>query len=517
MTTWNASAVRILREARRAGAEARAAVLKRLRSTDFDVLVIGGGATGLGVAVDAASRGLSTAIVEAHDWAKCTSSRSTKLVHGGVRYLEQMEFGLVREALHERGLLHRNAPHLVHPLAFVVPSYQWWEGPFYGTGMLLYDALAGRLNLKPSRFLDRDEVLARIPNAHLDGLRGGVEYFDGQFDDARMAISLMRTAVACGAAAATGLRVDELLIENTRVRGARVQDDESGAAFTVRARAVINCTGIFADSIRSLESTRAVPLIEPAQGVHVVLDRSFQPSEHAIMVPHTDDGRVLFVIPWHGHTLVGTTDTPMPRAELDPQPTEEEIDFILANAGRYLQRVPQRSDVLASFAGQRPLVHPEGTDGVASKKISREHVVETGPHGLVSVMGGKWTTYRKMAEDGLDEALRAAGLKAPPCRTETLQIFGAVDRKSADWPAEEWLEVYGSEAGALQAWMREEPSLAAPVHAEMPCTLAALAWGLRHEQARNAEDLLLRRIRMGALREKATRESMALLNDVLSA
>ena len=516
MAAWSASAIRILREAGRAGSEARAATLQRLRRTRFDVLVIGGGATGLGVAVDAASRGISTAIVEAHDWAKCTSSRSTKLVHGGVRYLEQMEFGLVREALHERGLLHRNAPHLVHPLAFVVPSYQWWEGPFYGTGMLLYDALAGRLNLRPSRFLDRDEVLARIPNAHLDGLRGGVEYFDGQFDDARMAVSLMRTAVELGAAAATGLKVEELLIDSGHVRGAVVQDDETGARFPVRARAVVNCTGIFADGIRAMESPRAVPMIEPAQGSHVVLDRSFQPSDHAIMVPHTDDGRVLFVIPWHGHTLVGTTDTPMPKAELDARPTEEEIDFILANAGRYLQRVPSRNDVLASFAGQRPLVHPDGTDGMASKKISREHVVETGPHGLVSVMGGKWTTYRKMAEDGLDQALAVNDMRAPPCRTEELRIFGAVDRSSAAWPDEEWLAVYGSEAPALRRWMQEAPSLAAPVHPDMPCTLATLAWGLRHEQARSAEDLLFRRIRMGALREAATRESMALLHDVLA-
>ena len=516
MGAWSESAIRVLREARRQGAAAREHTLQRLRRTNFDVLVIGGGATGLGVAVDAASRGLSTAIVEAHDWAKCTSSRSTKLVHGGVRYLEQMEFGLVREALHERGLLHRNAPHLVHPLAFVVPSYQWWEGPFYGTGMLLYDALAGRLNLKPSRFLDREEVLERIPNAHLDGLRGGVEYFDGQFDDARMAVSLMRTAVSLGAAAATGLRVVELVMEHGRVRGAVVHEDEGDTRFPVRARAVLNCTGIFADGIRAMESARAVPMIEPAQGSHVVLDHSFQPSDHAIMVPHTDDGRVLFVIPWHGHTLVGTTDTPMPRADLDAQPTEEEIDFILGNAGRYLQRVPTRSDVLASFAGQRPLVHPEGTEGVASKKISREHVVETGPGGLVSVMGGKWTTYRKMAEDGLDAALQAAGITAPPCRTETLRIHGAIERASTGWPDEEWLEVYGSEASALRAWMREEPALAAPVHPEMPCTLAALAWGLRHEQARSAEDLLFRRIRMGALRENATRESMAMLRDALS-
>lgn len=513
---WSPAATAALREARAAGARQRAALLLRLRSETFDVLVIGGGATGLGVAVDAASRGLRTALVEAHDWAKGTSSRSTKLVHGGVRYLEQMEFGLVREALHERGLLHRNAPHLVHPLAFVVPSYQWWEGPFYGTGMLLYDALAGRLNLKPSRFLDRDEVIERIPNAHREGLRGGVEYFDGQFDDARMAVSLLRTALELGAVAATGLRVDELLLEGERICGAMVQEDSGEGRFAIRASVVINCTGIFADEIRAMDGTGAKPLIEPAQGVHVVLDRSFQPSEHAIMVPHTDDGRVLFVIPWHGHTLVGTTDTPMPRAELDPQPTEEEIDFILANAGRYLQRVPERSDVLASFAGMRPLVHPGGTDNLDSKKISREHVVEASPRGLVSVMGGKWTTYRKMAEDGVDRALKIARLAPRPCVTEGLRVFGALERDDAAWPPEEWLQVYGAEAQALRDLMREQPALAEPVHPDMPGTLVALVWGLRHEQARSAEDLLFRRTRMGLLREAATRECMTTLADVLA-
>jgi glycerol-3-phosphate dehydrogenase len=495
----------------------RAAQLASLKALEFEVLVVGGGATGLGIAVDAASRGYRTALIEAHDFAKATSSRSTKLVHGGVRYLAEMHFSLVTEALEERAILCENAPHLVHDLAFIVPKYHWWEGPFYGTGLKLYDALAGKRNLGKSRSLSREETICAIPGVREEGLLGGIEYHDAQFDDARMALALAKTATDRGASVANRVRCVGLVKEDGQVVGAEVRDEESGETFRIRASIVVNATGVFADSLRRMDDPQAKTSLEPSRGTHLILPRRFLPANHAIMVPHTDDGRVLFVIPWHGHTLVGTTDTPMPRAELDPQPTDEEIDFILANAGRYLQRVPQRSDVLASFAGQRPLVHPEGTDGVASKKISREHVVETGPHGLVSVMGGKWTTYRKMAEDGLDEALRAAGLKAPPCRTETLQIFGAVDRKSADWPAEEWLEVYGSEAGALQAWMREEPSLAAPVHAEMPCTLAALAWGLRHEQARNAEDLLLRRIRMGALREKATRESMALLDDVLSA
>ena len=505
---------RLLEEARSEGRQSRQVRLARLSREPFDVLVIGGGATGLGVAVDAASRGFRTAVVEAADWASCTSSRSTKLVHGGVRYLQQMDFGLVREALHERGLLHRNAPHLVHPLPFVVPSYRWWEGPFYGTGLKLYDALAGSLNLRRSRFLSRSEVIHRIPNVHLDGLRGGVEYFDGQFDDARMAISLLRTAEAHGAVAVNGVRVTGLVLRGGRVAGADVQPEDA-AAFQVAARAVVNCTGIFADLVRAMDGSGATPMIEPAQGVHVVLDRSFQPSDTAIMVPHTDDGRVLFVIPWHGHTLVGTTDTPMPRPEPDPQPTEAEIGFILSNAGRYLQRVPRREDVLAAFAGMRPLVHPGGGDGTASKKVSREHVVQVATSGLVSVMGGKWTTYRRMAQDGVDRAIEACGLESRSCVTETMRVHGAIDRDDARWPQEEWLQAYGSEAEEIRGLAASRPELAPPLHPELPYTLAALTWGLRHEHARSTEDLLFRRTRAGFLRSAATGELLRALVPVL--
>ncbi len=496
-------ALDLLKQAKREGDAKRNTQLAQLQNCTLDVLVIGGGATGLGVAVDAASRGYRTAIVEQHDWAKCTSSRSTKLVHGGVRYLEQMDFGLVKEALRERGLLHQNAPHLVHPLPFVVPSFKWWEGPFYGAGLKLYDALAGKLNLTPSRMLNREEVIARIPNVHREGLSGGVEYFDGQFDDSRLAISLLQTALAHGAVAVNAIQVTSLVRQGGKVRGATVRCTESDQAWSIHAPVVVNCTGIFADSIRAMESASITPMIEPAQGVHVVLDRSFQPGETAIMVPHTDDGRVLFVIPWHGHTLVGTTDTPMPKAEVDPQPTEEEIGFILKNAGRYLQRVPQRSDVLAAFAGMRPLVHEGGSDGTASKKVSREHVVHVSEGGLVSVMGGKWTTYRKMAEDGVDKAAAVGGLPSKPCVTVNMRVHGALERSSVSWPAEEWLQVYGTDAVMLKQLMQREPDLAAPLHPELPYTLAALVWGLQCEQARTLEDLLYRRTRAGLLNIKA--------------
>jgi glycerol-3-phosphate dehydrogenase len=331
-----------------------------------------------------------------------------------------------------------------------------------------------------------------------------------------MAVSLLRTALQHGAATASGVRVTGLLKDAGKVSGAEALCAVTGAALRIKARMVVNCTGIFADAIRQMDAPAAIPMIEPAQGVHVVLDRSFQPSDTAIMVPHTDDGRVLFVIPWHGHTLVGTTDTPMPKAEVDPQPTEEEIGFILKNAGRYLQRTPERGDVLAAFAGMRPLVHAGGSDGTASKKVSREHVVHASDAGLVSVMGGKWTTYRKMAEDGVNKAMEVAGMPARPCVTEGMRVHGALERSSAAWPSEDWLQVYGTEAADLKALMQREPELAAPLHAELPYTVAALVWGLQHEQARTAEDLLFRRTRAGLLNARAASSCASAVADALA-
>jgi glycerol-3-phosphate dehydrogenase len=515
----------------------RGAALQDLATQPFEVLVIGGGATGLGAAVDAASRGYRTAIIEAHDWAKGTSSRSTKLVHGGVRYLEQLDFALVMEALRERGLLHRNAPHLVHPLAFIVPRYTWWEGPFYGAGLKLYDALAGTLNLKPSRMLSAAQTIEKIPNVHRADLQGGIEYHDGQFDDARLAVNLLQTAQHFGAVAANRVEATGLLRENGRIVGAQCRCTESGAEFAVRARVVINATGIFADAVRRMDDPAAPPMIEPAQGVHLVLPKSFLAGDTAIMVPHTDDGRVLFVIPWHERVLVGTTDTPMKTAEIEPKPLEEEVGFILRNAARYLQREPTRSDVLSMFAGQRPLVHAGGADGAASKKVSREHVVHASPSGLVSVMGGKWTIYRKMAEDAVDTAAQVGGLAAAPCRTESLLVHGAVPPENAANPPcrapspdhgdhastsrgedqrPEWLRSYGSDADALAALMQSQPELAAPLHPRLPYAMAAVAWAARHEQARTLEDALSRRTRALLLDARAALECSQSAADLLA-
>jgi glycerol-3-phosphate dehydrogenase len=483
----------------------RRTAIERLGQEEFEVLVVGGGATGLGVAVDAASRGYRTALVEAHDFAQATSSRSTKLVHGGVRYLEQMDFGLVTEALRERGILYRNAPHLVRDLPFVVPRYKWWEGPFYGIGLKLYDALAGSLNLAPSRSLGHDETVAAIPNVEGDGLLGGIVYHDGQFDDARMAIALALTAHDHGAAVANRVEVVGFERRDGQIAGVRAIDREDGRELSIRAQVVVNATGIFSDTVRRLDDPASPPQVEPAQGVHLVLDRSFAPSEHAIMVPHTDDGRVLFVIPWHGCTLVGTTDTPMPRADLEPRALPEEIEFILRNAARYLARDPQRSDVRSVFAGQRPLVHRGGAHG-PTKSLSRSHEVIVAPSGLVTIVGGKWTTYRKMAEDAMSHAVVVGGLASKVCITETLRVHGALDRDDPVLPSEDPLRTYGSDAAAIVALATEQDGFGEPLHPHLPYTLAQIVWACRMEMARSLEDALSRRTRCLLLDARAAAE-----------
>lgn len=472
----------------------------------FDVVIVGGGASGLGVAVDSAARGYSTCLVEAHDFAKGTSSRSTKLVHGGVRYLEQLDLGLVMEALHERGLMHENAPHLVHDLAFIVPRYTWWEGPFYGAGLKLYDLLAGKRNLAPSRMLSVERTIEAIPNVARDGLLGSIEYHDGQFDDARMAVTLARTAADLGAVVINRARAIRMEKDPSgRICGIACTDMESGRTFDIRARVVVNACGIFSDEIRRLDDHDAVRMIEPAQGIHLVLDRSFLPGNSAIMVPHTDDGRVLFVVPWHGRVIVGTTDTPMKEPSIEPRAQADEVEFVLRNAARYLQRDPARGDVLSVFAGMRPLVHEGGVDA-ATKSISRSHKVVVSAGGLVSVMGGKWTTYRKMAEDTLNRAAEAGGLAARPCSTDSLRVRGWSDHQAEQGEDAQWLRVYGSDAPAVSEMCAQRPEWRAPLHPRLPYQLGAAAWAVRHEMARSTEDVLARRTRALLLDAKAAME-----------
>jgi glycerol-3-phosphate dehydrogenase len=466
-------------------------MLDRLEDADrvWDVAVIGGGATGLGCAVDAAARGYDVLLLERSDFAKGTSSRSTKLVHGGVRYLQQGNFSLVLEALRERGILQRNAPHLVSNLPFVVPNYEWWEAPFYGVGLKLYDMMAGKLGFGVSRILSNDETRERLPTIEMDGLRGGVIYHDGQFDDARLAIALAQTACDQGATLINYARVSGLRKDGDLIAGIEVEDVESGARFQPQARVVINATGAFSDGVRRMDAPDAQSIIQPSQGVHIVLDRSFLPGADAIMVPHTDDGRVVFVIPWRDRVVIGTTDTPIDAIPVEPIPRDEEIDWLLATSARYLIRDPERADVRATFAGIRPLVRDGGEESTAA--LSRDHTINVSKSGLVTIAGGKWTTYRKMAEDTIDCAMAIAQLPERSCTTVELSLHGhstAVEPDAA-------LAPYGSDAPGLRRLIEQSPELAKRLHPDFDDVAAQVVWAVRHEMARTVEDVLARRLR----------------------
>ena len=459
------------------------------RSQPWDMLIIGGGATGAGIAVDAASRGYEVLLLEQSDFGKGTSSRSTKLVHGGVRYLEQGNIPLVMEALRERGILRRNAPHLVTDLAFVVPRYDWWEAPFYGFGLKLYDLLAGEYGFGKSQLLSREETLERLPTIKQEELRGGVIYYDGQFDDSRLLINLMQTAADHGATLLNYVQVNEITkAADGFVSGAKARDIETGNEFAVTANVVINATGAFSDAIRKMADPSVTPMIAPSQGIHLVFDRSFLAGNSAIMVPHTSDGRVMFAIPWHGHTVVGTTDTPISNISLEPLPLKEEIDFILETAARYLDKVPTRQDVLSVFVGIRPLV---GDGGNNTASISRDHTIRIDNSGLLSIAGGKWTTYRRMAEDCVNQAATLARLPEKPAITGTLKIHGHHERANefAD------LAVYGSEAFAIQSLICNDPRLGERLHPTLKYCAAEVVWATRVEMARTVEDVLARRTR----------------------
>jgi glycerol-3-phosphate dehydrogenase len=478
-------------------------VLDRIENADqpWEFLVIGGGATGLGVAVDAAARGYSTLLVEQADFAKGTSSRSTKLVHGGVRYLKQGNISLVLEALRERGLMCENAPHLVHHLSFIVPIFSWWEGPFYGIGMKIYDRLAGKLGLSPSENLSREETLKRIPTLQPTGLLGGVAYYDGQFDDSRLAVNLAQTVFDLGGAAINYVQVTSLIKEDELVAGAIVRDSETGKEHTIRAKAVINATGVFSDSVRKMDDPEAKTVIAASQGAHVVLPKSFLPGDTAIMVPHTPDGRVMFAVPWHDCVVVGTTDTSVDTIQLEPTPMEEEIGFILTNAAQYLSKQPTRSDVLSVFAGLRPLV--KVGDAKSTAAMSRDHTILISNSGLLTVAGGKWTTYRKMAEDAVDQAETMAGFEERRCTTEHLQIHGWTKQQIAASN----LRVYGADAAAIKELAQSDPSLAEKIHPELPYIGAEVVWAVRQEMARTVEDVLARRTRALLLGARASIEA----------
>ncbi len=495
----------------------RAHNLDRL-SEGFDVAIVGGGATGLGAAVESASRGYRTVLFEAHDFAKGTSSRTTKLVHGGVRYLAQGNVGLVREALRERGRLRRNAPHLVGDLGFIVPAYAWWSGPYYGVGLKLYDLLAGRFRLGSSRSLNREAVLSALPNLEPEQLKGGILYVDGQFDDARLAVTLALTASDLGAVLVNQAAVTGLLKRDGRLQGVVVHDAESGREHAVRAKVVVNATGVFADQVRQLDNPAAGRSVSPSQGIHLVLPESFLPGTHALVVPKTDDGRVLFIIPWHGRTVVGTTDTPMEQPVEEPRPLPEEVAFLLDHAGRYLVKDPGRSDVLSVYAGLRPLVRPPDDEGERTASLSRDHHVFTSASGLVTIVGGKWTTYRKMGEDVITRAGEVAGLDAVASRTAALRLHGAPHHTATSEVGVPTgpLASYGTQASGVRALAASDPELSGLLHPRLPYLRAEVAWGARHEMARTVEDVLARRTRALLLDARASVECAPLVARLLA-
>jgi len=482
--------------------------LKKNQDRLWDVLVIGGGATGLGTALDSSTRGFKTLLLEQSDFAKGTSSRSTKLVHGGVRYLAQGDISLVLEALHERGLLRQNAPHLVKNQKFIIPNYTWWSGPFFTIGMKVYDMMSGKLGLGSSERISKEETLKAIPNLDEKDLIGGVIYYDGQFDDSRLAINLAQSIVENDGVVLNYFKVINLLKDNDElVCGVLAKDMESGEEFEIKSKSVINATGVFADDILKMNDPKAKKIIRPSQGVHIILDKSFLESDTAIMIPKTSDGRVLFAVPWHNKVILGTTDTPLNKYSLEPQALDEEIDFILNTAAQYLKKDPTKKDVLSVFAGLRPLAAPEDSEGKETKELSRSHKLIVSLSGLITITGGKWTTYRKMAEDTIDKAILIAGLENKDCVTKNMPIHGYV--KQVDY--DDHMYIYGSDRMKLLKLVKDNEELGEKLHDRLPFLKSEVLWAVRHEMARTVEDVLARRVRALFLDARA---SIDMANDV---
>ncbi len=484
-------------------------LLNNLNKDQWDFIIIGGGATGFGIAVDAASRRYHVLLLEQYDFGKGTSSRSTKLMHGGLRYLKQGHAPLVKEALKERGLILQNAPHLVKPLGFIIPNYKWLDKHFYHIGLKIYDLLSGRLNIASSKGLSRKETLQAIPTVKQEGLKGGILYYDAQFDDARLLVSFAETLVEWGGTPINYMQVNQLIKKNGHICGVNVYDKINKTTHYLHSRIVINATGIFSDTIRKLDDSHINNMVAPSQGVHLVADRSFLRSNKAIIIPQTDDGRVIFIIPWHKHTLMGTTDTPMSKPVIEPLAQEEEIDFILEHASRYLSKKINKEDILSVFAGLRPLVRASA--GKKTSKLSRGHSIRTSSSGLVSIVGGKWTTYRKMGEDTVNQAIAVAQPGKRKCQTKNLPLHGWMPNAITDLEC-----IYGSDALLLQELIRNDPSLRKPLHPELPYLLVQIFWAIKREMALTVEDVLARRTRALFLNAKAAIKSAPMVASMLA-
>ncbi|MFL6416048.1 MAG: glycerol-3-phosphate dehydrogenase/oxidase [Bryobacteraceae bacterium] len=476
----------------------------------WDVIVVGGGATGLGTAVEAASRGYKTLLFEACDFAKGTSSRSTKLVHGGVRYLQQGNVKLVLEALKERGRMLRNAPHLAHRRAFVLPTYSYFGLPFYGIGLTLYDLLARGEGIGRSKLLSPSRVKETLPTIQPKGLKGGILYHDGQFDDARFAITLFRTLIDLGGTALNYVRVTGLIERNGLVAGVRAEDLESGTTLEIQGKAVVNATGVFVDELRRSDEPKAEPILTVSQGTHVVLPRRFLPSDSALMIPRTADGRVLFAIPWHERIVVGTTDDPVGQSDIEPRARKSEREYLFEHIERYLTPKLTNDDIQSVWSGQRPLVRKTGAKNTAT--LSRDHTILISPSKLITVTGGKWTTYRKMGQDAVDRAAQVANLPRSPSRTAALRLHGWSDRTTP----KEWERVYGSDLAAVHALAQDQGGLLEPIHPDLPFLKVEVLWAAREEMARSVEDVLARRTRALFLQAKASIQAAPLVAGLLA-
>jgi glycerol-3-phosphate dehydrogenase len=482
-------------------------VMDRVKSINFlnhndiqwDIIVIGGGATGLGTALDASLRGYKTLLLEQADFTKGTSSRSTKLVHGGVRYLAQGNVGLVLEALHERGLMLKNAPHVTDNQTFIIPSFSWFDAIKYTLGLKIYDLMSGSLSLGKSGFISAKQIIRALPGINKTNLKNGIVYHDGQFDDARLGINLAQSAVDNGAHVINYMQVVNLWKDSAgKVNSVEAKDLETGKTYHLKTKVVVNATGVFVDKILGMDEEGKQPIVRASQGTHIVLDQSFLPSDYALMIPKTSDGRVLFAIPWHNKLVVGTTDTLVEHEHLEPRPQSQEVDFILETLNQYIYKKATRSDILSVFSGLRPLARPQN-DGHNTKEISRSHKLFVSESGLVTITGGKWTTYRKMAEDTVDLAIKAGNLKPSDCFTETFHIHGYTNENLYD----DHLHIYGSDAQNIRELAMHHPALAGLLHPDYPYLKAEVVWAVRNEMAIHVEDFLARRIRILLLDAKA--------------
>ena len=472
-------------------------IIKLNKVLQWDVVIIGGGASGLGIALDASKRGYKTLLLEKHDFAKGTSSRSTKLIHGGVRYLQNGDITLVIESLKERGILKRNAPHLVQDLSFVIPTYDWWASPFYGIGMKIYDMMAGKLGLGKSEIISKEETEKLIPNISKKGLRGGVIYHDGQFDDSRMAITLALSADSKKTTLLNYCNVEGLIKKDGEIIGLNFTDLINSKKYQIKSKVVINATGVFAEEIIRMDQPKIEKMIQPSQGVHIVLERRFLKSKHAILIPQTSDGRVLFAVPWKNYVVVGTTDTHVKKASEEPKALNEEIDFILKNAGKYMSVKPKRDDIKSVFAGLRPLAATSNKQ--STKEVSRSHKIDISPSGLISVLGGKWTTYRKIAEDALNTAISINKLKKKKCKTERTKLFGF--KRNVSWS--DPMHVYGSMKKKVESLggINDNKSLSKKFY----ISNNIIEWSIIHEMALTVEDILARRTRCVFLDSKESK------------